>query len=312
MDSRITLIFRYDDYHASVDPEKDDIERRFLAAFAEAGVPLTIGVVPNYEEKGYLGDDQAKLAALRDAVAAGRVEPALHGLNHLPQTPDGVRNSEFAGQPQAQQAERLHTGKALIEDWLSARVVSFIPPWNTFDEATLAALGAEGFAAYSSALSEPQCAEPVVSVPHTAGLGDLRRTLRWLGRRGGRAFVVCMFHHFSFRDCSDPLARRVARVRLAELPSLLASCRQQAGVEFSTIGETAEQHGPELADGRLEEAAERWHLVFRWRRTPLLGRALQHWMAPRALVEPGAWARGNRLLRRLPRAEPDEPERGTE
>ena len=92
MGSRITLIFRYDDYHASVDSEKDEIERRFLAAFAEAGVPLTLGVVPNYEERGSLGDDADKLAALRDAVAAGRAEAALHGLNHLSQTPDGVRN----------------------------------------------------------------------------------------------------------------------------------------------------------------------------------------------------------------------------
>ena len=51
MAEKITMVFRYDDYHASFGEQtaaQDEIERRFLAAFAEHGVPLTLGVVPNY------------------------------------------------------------------------------------------------------------------------------------------------------------------------------------------------------------------------------------------------------------------------
>jgi predicted deacetylase len=301
-DPQTTLVFRYDDYAASLgaaSAERDAIERRFLAAFVEAGIPLTVGVVPNWEGKRLLDDDRGKLAALRELVAGGRVEPALHGLTHRATTPEGVRRSEFAGLPPEQQAERLRTGKALLEDWLGQPVTSFIPPWNTFDEATLTALAELGFTAYSAALSELQRTEPVVSVPHTAGLGDLRRVLPWLARRGGRAFVVCMFHHFSFTDCSDALARQHARVSLAELPALLAWCQARPGIEFASVDQVAARNREVLADGRLDEARERWHLVYRWRRTRVVGRVVQRLFAPLALIEPGGWERGDRWLRRL-------------
>ncbi|NQT52107.1 DUF2334 domain-containing protein [bacterium] len=308
-DARTLLVFRYDDYHARVDDagaEKDAIESRFLAAFAEAGVPLTVGVVPCYEQKRSLADDAAKLDALRALVAGGQVEAALHGLTHLPLTPEGARSSEFAGQPREQQAQRLRTGKAQLEEWLDHPVVSFIPPWNTFDAATVEALAAEGFTAYSSALSELQATGPAISVPHTAGLGELRRVLPWLARRGVRgrgatAIVACMFHHFSFIDCSDSLARLYARVSLAELAALLAWCRARPEVECITLGAAAREHRAILADGRLAEAAERWHLVYRWRRARGVGRLLQRAFAPRALIEPGGWERGSRWLRRLAR-----------
>ncbi len=300
-EAKTTLIFRYDDYHASLGAEKDDNERRFLAAFAEAGVPLTVGVVPNYEEKGTLGDDAAKLGALRDLVADGRVEAALHGSVHLSVAPRGVPNSEFAGRPRQKQAELLRTGKAQLEDWLGCPVTTFIPPWNTLDAATLDALAETGFRAYSAARSGLQATTPVLSVPHTAGLGELRRTLRWLARRRGRAFVVCMFHHFSFTDCHDDLARVYARVSLAELPALLTWCREQAGLEFATVGGAAERHHATLSDGRLAEAAERCQLIYCWRRTPVLRGVLWLSLGPHALIEPGGWERGSRWLRRLAR-----------
>jgi predicted deacetylase len=312
MPERITVCFRYDDYHARLGEEtaeQDAIERRFLDSFAAAGVPLTVGVVPNYEDRRSLSDDAEKLAALRERVADGAVEPALHGLTHQDLTPAEARSSEFAGRPPEEQVERLREGKAQLEEWLGAEVVTCIPPWNTFDAATLEALAATGFRAYSAALSELQRSEGVVSVPHTAGLGDLRRTVRGLIRRRERALVVCMFHHFSFTDCRGPLARAYARLSLDELPRLLAWCRRQDDVECVTIGDAAERCRDLLADGRLAEAAERWRLVYRWRRTRLLGSVLERFFAPRALREPGAWKRGSRWLRRLARLAGGETER---
>ena len=301
MAEKIAMVFRYDDYHASfgeATAAQDAIERRFLDAFAEQGVPLTLGVVPNYGGRRSLDDDAAKLDALRDAVAAGRAEPALHGLTHQSLTPEGERDSEFAGQPPGQQAERLRTGKTQLEEWVGeGTVVSFIPPWNTFDDGTLAALDGLGFIALSAALSE-RPVDPLAAVPHTCGLRDLRRTLRRLDGREGHAFVVCMFHHFSFTDSPDPLARVYGQIALSGLSPLLAWCRERPGIELLTVGEAARRYRGELTDGRVAEAAERWHLVFRWRRTPVLGRLVRRW-APRALLAPGGWATGSRWLRRV-------------
>ena len=296
------MVFRYDDYHASYGEAtraQDEIERRFLEAFAERSVPLTLGVVADYGARRPLEDDAPKLDALRDAVASGRAEAALHGVTHQSLSPDGQRDSEFAGQPPEEQAERLRRGKHGLESWLGeGTVASFIPPWNTFDDATLAALDALGIIALSAALSE-RPAEPLVAVPHTCGLRHLRRTLRRLDGRPGHVFVVCMFHHFSFTDSPDPLARTYGQIALAELPPLLAWCRGRPGIEFLTIGRAAAQYRDKLTDGRVAEAAERWHLVFGWRRVRLVRGLVRRLWAPQALLEPGGWAAGNRRLRRL-------------
>ena len=298
----VTVVFRYDDYHASLgeaSEAQDGIELRFLAVFAEHGVPLTLGVVPHYEQRGLLGDDAPKLAALRAAVAEGRAEAALHGLSHESLAPEGARASEFAGQPPEAQAQRLRTGKALLEEWLGAPVASFIPPWNTLDEATVAALAGAGFAAVSADLSLELELAPLAAVPHTCGLRELRRTVGGLAGCGGAALVVCMFHHFSFTDSPHPLARRYGQLGLSQLGALLSWCRARGGVELATVGEAAGRHGEALRDGRVAEARERWELVFRWRRVPVVGRVMRRLWAPRALLEPGGWERGNRRLRAL-------------
>jgi predicted deacetylase len=303
MAERVTLVFRYDDYHASLGEAtaaQDDIERRFLEAFADREVPLTLGVVPRFQGERSLGDDPEKLAALQAAVAAGRAEAALHGLTHTSSAPEGQRASEFASLPPDAQLERLREGKATLEEWAGdGAVATFIPPWNTFDEATLAALGELGFLALSAALSELP-AEELVELPQTCGLRDVPRVLEWLTGCEGHSFVVCIFHHFSFLDSPDPLARTYGQMTVAELAPLLADCRRAEGVECLTVAEAARRYHDELTDGRVAEAAERWHLVFRWRRTPVLGALLRRLWAPQALLEPGAWDAGNRWLRRLP------------
>ena len=298
----MVVVFRYDDYHASLGAEtraKEEIERRFLDAFASQGVPLTLGVVPNYEGRALLADDSAARERLRRLLADAPFEAALHGLTHQSFAPQGARNSEFAGRPRAEQAERLSKGKALLEEWLDARVATFIPPWNTFDEATVGALAETGFTTLSAALSEPAVAAPIVALPHTCGLREVRRTVARLARRGGLAFVVCTFHHFSFTESPDPLARHYAQCSLGELERLLGWCRGQAGVELATLGDAAAAWGSVLGDGRVDEARARWTLAFAWRRRRLVGRLAIRLWAPRAILDPGAYARGNAWLRRL-------------
>ena len=304
METKAIVAFRYDDYHARLDSRdepKDEIERRFLGIFAEHEAPLSVGVVPRYANQFPLAEDAEKLDLLRTHMASGRVWAALHGYTHQSFAPQGVRNSEFAGVPPEHQFERLRSGKAMLEEWLGRRVVTFIPPWNTYDGVTVAALAKLGFTALSADLSQAAVAPPIAALPHTCGFRELRSTVRWLARRAGLGVVVCMFHHFSFTESPYTAARAYGRTRLAELGDLLDWCRGQAGVELMTLGSAAERVGEALRDGRVDAARERWQLVFSWRRVPVIGRVLRWLWAPRALVEPAAWARGNRLLRLVQR-----------
>ncbi len=286
MRGSVTVVFRYDDYAASLGEHaraREANERAFLDVFAEHGVPLTVGVVPRIEGKRLLADDPERLRALRDAVAAGHVGPALHGLTHEALSRQGSANSEFAGLAPAAQLERLREGKRLLEDWLGVPTVAFIPPWNTYDEGTVGALAEAEFQVLCAALSGPAVRGPLVALPHTAGLPEVRRIARACLRRRGRSFIVCMFHEFSFSNSEDPLARVYGRTSLAGLIRLLRWCRAEPGVELATAADAASRYARELSDGRVDEARARWQLAARWRRAPLVGRLMARLLAPRAL-----------------------------
>jgi len=309
MSSDILVVLRYDDYHASLgaeSAEKDSIEERLLEVAADTGAPITMAVVPLFEERAPLADDPAKLAALREALDRGVAEAALHGLTHTALTPPGVRQSEFAGQPFEAQLERLRQGRALLEEWLGAPPASFVPPWNTYDRSTERALAELGFRVVSADLSAPLVGSPLVSLPHTCGLRRLPRVVARARRAGGLVVAVSMFHHFSFHESRSPLARHYAQTSLAGLREIIAKCREM-GARFVRLQEAVEVAGDGLLDGRLDEAAERWKLALRWRRMPLAGKLLTRALLPGALMPPGTYAAGNKLLLWLPPREPRAP-----
>jgi len=97
-----------------------------------------------------------------------------------------------------------------------------------------------------------------------------------------------MFHHFSFTECSDPLARAFGQMSISGLDPLLAWCRAQPDVELLTASQAAAAYRPELTDGRVDAAIARWQRARRWRRTPVLGRVMRWLWAPKALVPPKA------------------------
>lgn len=301
---RIVIVLRYDDYGASRgerDRSKDAIERGLLEVAGRRGVPLTLGVVPRLEGRWALGDDAAKLGALCEAVRTGRAEAALHGCTHEALTRVGGRDSEFAGLPGAQQAERLRAGKALLEEWLGAPVTSFIPPWNAADAATGAALAEAGFEVLSASLVEPRVEPAVVALPHTCGLAQVRRAVCGLARHPGPALLVCTCHEFSFAESAHPLARTYAKLRLPHLEALLAWCQGQPGVEFLTLARAARAYREALLDGRVDEARELWRVLLGLRRVPGVGRWARWRWAPLALARPGWHARGARGAARLAR-----------
>jgi len=303
-DSRIVVVLRYDDYSASRgerDRSKDDIERRLLDAAVRRGVPLTLGVVPLLEGRWALGDDAAKLGALREGVRTGCAEAALHGYTHEALARVGNRDSEFAGLPAAQQAERLRAGKARLDEWLGVPATSFIPPWNAADAATGAALAEAGFEVLSASLVEPRVEPAVVALPHTCGLPQVRRAIRGLARHPGPAIVVCTCHEFSFAESAHPLARTYGKLSLAQFEALLAWCQGRPGVGFLTMTQAARTYREPLLDGRVDEAREVWRLLLGLRRVPVAGRWARGRWTPLALARPGWHARGARGAARLAR-----------
>jgi hypothetical protein len=61
------------------------------------------------------------------------VDVAQHGFEHR-SNGRGMPHSEFRGDSYAVQAEKIGHGKAMLEEITGRPVLSFVPPWNTYDE----------------------------------------------------------------------------------------------------------------------------------------------------------------------------------
>jgi hypothetical protein len=271
------IIFRYDDYHAdrgAKDASKSRIEYRLLDIFSRHQVPITMGVVPNVSEdyevassRHYfpLSDDRKKFVALQDAVACGVVEPALHGYQHETVTQNG-RKSEFMGLQFDAQLRKIQQGQRALETWLNVPIASFIPPWNTYDEQTVRALEAVNIPALSASLGTACQGEAtaLVHLPRTCALSEFDEALAEVrgvgnGRRAvpsGVKFIVMMFHHFSFFDSDDALARQYANVSLEQLESIVERCAHDENIQALSIGEAAHRYKEQLQDGRFAAAVQ--------------------------------------------------------
>lgn len=153
------IVVRYDDFSPispyEGPPRKIDTERRLFELAKRLGGRVSVGVIPfpvsgltpvrvpselTVRDSWAAEEADPWLKLLRDAVDEGVVEPALHGLEHRRTTAAGHRPGEFRGRPRAWQLDSLRAGRDAIATALHKTVRVFVPPWNSWDAATISAL----------------------------------------------------------------------------------------------------------------------------------------------------------------------------
>jgi peptidoglycan/xylan/chitin deacetylase (PgdA/CDA1 family) len=143
-DYRSIVIFRNDDVQPNYRPET---RRAVDRVFIEENVPVTQGVVPAIGDEG-LPDGFCR--SLREQARAhpDTFEYALHGYSHEERT-DFHGGSEFGGLPAERQATLLREGTVALRTCLQRTPTTFIPPFDSYDDATATALADEGYAVVS-------------------------------------------------------------------------------------------------------------------------------------------------------------------
>lgn len=250
----IRIAFRYDDC-SILSPAA--LEDSLLAAAARYDVPLTFGVVPDPEGRpdslpaaaGPL--PAARAARLASASRSGLLEIALHGCAHKSRL-RGMK-SEFEGVDARTQDSLLARGLAELVP-LEPAPRTFIPPWNAYDGATLAALERRGFRAISAVAGGPLriggSPASLAFVPATCLLNETRAAVAQARRVGG-GVIVPYFHPYEFREI-DP---KRGFMTFAEFDSLLAWIGSQPDVEAVTLGALASQG----ENSGAYAAYSRWH-----------------------------------------------------
>jgi predicted deacetylase len=145
------LIFRYDDFSAA-ERQSYEVDAAVFQVFHGLNVPLVVGVTPRMSRQirdgantvfDDLEDDARRIALLQQGLADGW-QLALHGYTH--QSTARIRGSEFAQEPHAAQQAKIQAGLDVLRCCFPGTPVEvFIPPWNSFDQATLDCLAEAGF-----------------------------------------------------------------------------------------------------------------------------------------------------------------------
>jgi hypothetical protein len=139
------------------------------AVLVEAGIKPILAVVPDNRDPKLVQDPPS--AAFWDRVRGWQARGwtiALHGYQHTyVNTEGGIlrlnRQSEFAGLPYAEQAEKLRLGLAVFARE-GVRVDAWVAPSHSFDWATVAALEAAGIRTISDGMGLAPFRDPLGNV----------------------------------------------------------------------------------------------------------------------------------------------------
>ena len=223
---KVIVVFRNDDiqeFSGSADAY------RFLQLFVDNRIPQTYAVVPFKKD---LTKEPELLSLLKDQQTKGLAEIALHGYAH--ENHAGKRRSEFAGRPYDEQFEKIRSGKAQLERIFQREIVTFIPPFNSYDQHTLRACAQNGIKVLSSShfFSVPN-PYPVQVANHNILLTDSVSHVELASRHGGDLSIFIVYYHSYMEDIyrSDDYFGKATR--------LIQVIRQFRNIEVDTLGNVA-------------------------------------------------------------------------
>ena len=186
----ISVVFRYDDFTLT----HDTLNERIVHLFQRHNIPLVLGVIPfDASENAIYQENYSLLPFLKHAVQNHSIEIALHGYNHKKVSTNG----EFGNVPMEEQFRRINLGKQFLDTVFQYETVTFIPPWNAYDENTLKVMEKSGMKIISSSLTvnQPYINEEISYFPHTIDKPALLiPILEQNKNRSG--VIVLMFHHY--------------------------------------------------------------------------------------------------------------------
>jgi len=237
---QIFVVFRFDDFSTL---SETDIELKVIAAFRTNKFPLTLGVIPfrarDVHDPGcrdFVALSPDKAGILRDGFRDNVLDIALHGYSHKRRS-SGGQPTEFAGVVYRRQAEMLAKGKSFLENAIGAKVVCFIPPWNTYDVNTVRALEELGFTILSAGTGgvAPRNSK-LFFLPSTCDLTRVADAVAAAREtRDSQPMVVVLLHSYDFKEVD----KRRGKLSYEQLCNLLSWLQRQEDVRVVSIGAAA-------------------------------------------------------------------------
>lgn len=163
----LNVCYRCDDVWMQIDGKNDSIFR----LFKKYSIPLTCGVIPFDSCGNIIIRNDARLEQLKNLQSEGLIEIALHGYAHYLTGTHG----ELDGLDYGTQLYKLSKGKHVLDSIFQTNVITFIPPYNWYDENTIRALEQIGIVNISADPEEefPLVCTKIKYLPYS--VGELRK-----------------------------------------------------------------------------------------------------------------------------------------
>ncbi len=275
----LSIVLRYDDFTSTSNIE---VERALFEAGKRVGANVLVGIIPfsgqAYPAEGLTAEKIAptlsaeKQVLLHEYLSQGRVDLAVHGYNHRSNA-QGAGNSEFAGISEVMQTRLAHLGKMSLDRILDTDIVSFVPPYNQYDSATLSALEKNGYQFLSAGLDGPAPDSTNLRFlpggPYPYKMTTIIHAALEQGHTDG--LVVVTMHPYDFLETGRTLPKfRVAnsQVSLARFERELVQLSQLPNIKFSSVSELLDE-GVDLSGAR-QRANVAWNdsFITRYRLLP--------------------------------------------
>lgn len=227
----IRLAFRLDDPSVTSDRK---LEEGIIQHLSAHSLKASFAVVPFR----FIGEEKIPLTGSRashmiDARRRGVLEIALHGYTHT-RTANSTTDkpTEFMGLSTSQQLALIGEGKGLLEELFGCGVNGFVPPWNSYDAKTLAAVQQLGFGYVSAGRSVVRPPKGLAVIPFTCRIDEVEQAvLEARGYRDRPAIVVAIMHHYDFVEAGESKPR----TDLARFGALLEWVSRQPDVDVVTL-----------------------------------------------------------------------------
>ena len=231
--------------------------------FTEEAVPVTLSVIP-FIGNHTLAQDPTLSDYLKNLTRThpNLFEIAMQGYSHQLLS-DFYGGSEFGSLEYPNQYGRIYLGKKSLKETLNVDPVTFIPPFDTYDNNTALALEELGFKAVSGGAwfteayynrTNPFIMQEILHVPasqafiknwenHTFHTLDFLKT-RFDDFYEKRLIYIQTIHFFTF----------TSQEKLDQLEAFIDFIKNHEKVKFMTLRSFAEAY----LDGKIEKTAEGW------------------------------------------------------
>lgn len=140
---KVIVAFRNDDIQEF---SGSKLDLALFELFKAHKIPQTYALVPF---KVDFVKNERLMKILKGHLASGLAEIALHGYAHE-NLGKGRLRTEFLGRPLDEQRKKINKGKAYLESVFNTEIISFIPPFNSYDLNTVNACKENGIKVLSS------------------------------------------------------------------------------------------------------------------------------------------------------------------